>query len=339
MRRPDSKLRTWVEDILGSKGIRIEQLRGDASGRSFWRIFSGDASFILMDSGKVALWPWLDIHDLMSSVGFPLPEIIECSRQYGWVIQEDLGSTRILDLCKKDYIGRIKEAIELMLRMQRELDLAKCENSIAGKRKFTPAFFMAELEQTLENLFFRLLNVPHEELLVIQAQMRTLVNAMKGPSVFTHRDFHSANLMVYNDRIYMVDWQDARFGPSEYDLASLLRDSYFDIGPHWEELAMKFVVSRGDSNIFQVVLSACQRNLKAAGTFAYLYRANDDPSYLNNLPRTFRYLEDYARLCPMLKDFVGEIYRILEEYSGEIDLWNFRESDIVEIRLKKSNGK
>ncbi len=334
MKKPDPKLKKWIKNTLGVRRIQMERLRGDASERVFWRVITGQDSYIVMDTGSVALWPWLDIHALLRSAGFRVPEIIECSKQYGWTIQEDLGSIRVLDLPKKEYTARIEEAIELMFRMQRELTPVRCENSIAGKRKFTPSFFMAELEQTLENLFFRLLNVPHDELLKIQAKMRELVNSMKGVSVFTHRDFHSANLMMHKEQIYMVDWQDARFGPPEYDMASLLRDSYFDIGPYWEELAMKFVVSRGDSNIFQVVLCAFQRNLKAVGTFAYMYRAKDDPSYLNHLPRTFRYLEDYARLCPMLKDFVGEIYRILEGYSGEIDLWNFRESDIVEIRQK-----
>ena len=47
--------------------------------------------------------------------------------------------------------------------------------------------------------------------------------------VFTHRDYHSRNLMVNQSRYVMIDFQDARMGAPQYDLASLLRDSYYQL--------------------------------------------------------------------------------------------------------------
>ena len=46
------------------------------------------------------------------------------------------------------------------------------------------------------------------------------------PRIFTHRDYHARNLILQRDRLVMIDFQDARMGPAQYDLASLLRDSY-----------------------------------------------------------------------------------------------------------------
>ena len=49
------------------------------------------------------------------------------------------------------------------------------------------------------------------------------------PRVLCHRDYHSRNLMLHDDRLYIIDFQDARMGPDTYDLVSLLRDSYVDL--------------------------------------------------------------------------------------------------------------
>jgi aminoglycoside/choline kinase family phosphotransferase len=35
--------------------------------------------------------------------------------------------------------------------------------------------------------------------------------------------------MLHHDRLYIIDFQDARMGPDTYDLVSLLRDSYVDL--------------------------------------------------------------------------------------------------------------
>jgi hypothetical protein len=320
------EMERWVEEKVGAADPR--QLFGDASGRRFYRVSDGRESYVVMDSGKIPLWPWLDIHSLLEGAGLPVPEVLESLPQRGWVIQEDLGDTRMLDLDRDALMKHMDLALDLLAEMQAGLPHRECSASVAGRRYFTPTFFMAELEHTLEHLFFRLLRVPMEELETLQLQMRELCGMLEGgPRSFSHRDFHSANLMVTLRGLVMVDWQDARFGPPEYDLVSLLRDSYVDIGPVWREKASRYIQSRGDSNMFRVATAACQRSLKAAGTFAYQFRAFGESRYLSNLPRTLRYLAEYADICPRLDELVGNIYRIADSFIGEIDLRGFRSSD------------
>jgi len=321
-----AEMQRWVEDTVGAKDP--EQLFGDASGRRFYRVRAGADSYVAMDSGKEPLWPWLDIHSLLDRAGLPVPEVVESLPQRGWVIQEDLGDTRMLDLDRDALTKHMDMAVDILERMQAALPHGECSASVAGRRYFTPTFFMAELEHTLEHLFFRLLRVPMEELETLQLQMRELCGMLEGgPRAFSHRDYHSANLMVTLRGLVMVDWQDARFGPPEYDLVSLLRDSYVNVGPSWRERAVRFVQARGDSNMFRVAAAACQRSLKAAGTFAYQYRARGREQYLENLPRTLRYLGEYAEICPRLAKLVENVYRIADTFTGEIDLRDFRDSD------------
>ena len=44
--------------------------------------------------------------------------------------------------------------------------------------------------------------------------------------VSVHRDFDAMNLMLHDQTLYMIDFQDAVAGPLSYDVISLLRGRY-----------------------------------------------------------------------------------------------------------------
>lgn len=326
----------WVRNGFG-KLEDITPIAGDASEREFYRISSGGVTYVVMDSSRIPLWPWLDIHNLLRGMDFPVPEVILSDESRGYVIQEDLGDRRLCDVeDTEEYTGYLQESLALLKKFQRDVTPAKSSGSIAGRRYFTTSFFMAELEHTLEHLFFRLLRVPVDELMEAQRLMRVFCEKAMGStaSVFTHRDFHSANLMIKNGKVYMIDWQDARQGPPCYDLASILRDSYRESGEQWRNMAQAFILGVNGANLFEFVFSALQRNLKALGTFAYQYRVNGNDAYLKYIPQTLRYMEDYPAICPAVREGVDNILGIIDSYTGEIDLRNFRDSDSpVKINL------
>ncbi|MCB0357057.1 MAG: phosphotransferase, partial [Bdellovibrionales bacterium] len=51
----------------------------------------------------------------------------------------------------------------------------------------------------------------------------------KEPKRISHRDYHSRNLMIKLGNMRVIDFQDARMGPVQYDLVSLLHDSYVQL--------------------------------------------------------------------------------------------------------------
>ena len=139
------------------------------------------------------------------------------------------------------------------------------------------------------------------------------------PRVLCHRDYHSRNLMLHSDTLYIIDFQDARMGPDTYDLASLLRDSYVDLPEQTvSELIAYFLALKGTTD--QEVafrerfdLMALQRNLKALGTFGYQTTARRNPVYIQYIPRTLRYVRDnlgrqprFSRLRDVLAAHVEE---------------------------------
>jgi aminoglycoside/choline kinase family phosphotransferase len=152
-----------------------------------------------------------------------------------------------------------------------------------------------------------------------QAFAELIAELTAEPRVLCHRDYHSRNLMLHHDRLYIIDFQDARMGPDTYDLVSLLRDSYVDLPEHTvEELIAYFLALKGQEGTesefrkrFDTM--ALQRNLKALGTFGYQTTARRNPVYIQYIPRTLRYVRDnlehmsrFARLRELLAAHVEE---------------------------------
>src|SRR5947207_4511449 len=65
------------------------------------------------------------------------------------------------------------------------------------------------------------------------------------PPCLNHRDYHSWNLMVHNDVVAVIDFQDALLAPPQYDLASLLNDRVTDsiIRPDLEAQLLRYYLA------------------------------------------------------------------------------------------------
>ena len=147
-----------------------------------------------------------------------------------------------------------------------------------------------------------------------------------------HRDYHSRNLMLHEERLYIIDFQDARMGPDTYDLASLLRDSYVDLPEQTvSELIAYFLALKGttdpSSETFRerFDLMALQRNLKALGTFGYQTTARRNPVYIQYIPRTLRYVRDNLERHPRFARLREVLAAHVEEFAGQRSSRNSRQ--------------
>ncbi|MFQ5743276.1 MAG: aminoglycoside phosphotransferase family protein [Acidobacteriota bacterium] len=130
------------------------------------------------------------------------------------------------------------------------------------------------------------------------------------PTAICHRDFHARNLMVADDSVLVLDYQDAMIGPQLYDLASLLWDNYCEVPQDCQQQALRHYWARVDpvglvaSEVADVpsvptglpaaarqafCLVALQRHLKALGTFAYQIIKYHRHSYARSTGPTWRH--------------------------------------------------
>ncbi len=126
--------------------------------------------------------------------------------------------------------------------------------------------------------------------------------------------------MVHNEGLVLLDFQDARLGPAQYDLVSLLRDSYYRLPEErvWEMVDLFIELKNRQSQepidradfirIFD--LMSLQRNLKAVGTFAFQQHAMHNDRYRPYIEPTLTTIrETFARRpeCLDLQQQLGEV--------------------------------
>lgn len=328
-----------VKNILGSNTsvVSLLKLPGDASDREFYRLNLSNnsdrpSSLVLMkvyepEAGKI----FLNVQDYLYRCHIPVPKVYGYNPEEGFFFIEDLGD-RILESEVKSAASSVsikyyRQAIDCLLNMQLKTALNKDPKCIAFTLAFDVDKFMFEFDFFIQNVILKHKGKkirPKDEAELRKQFLSIATRLSQEPRCFTHRDYHSRNLLISQGKIRMVDFQDARMGLCQYDLASLLRDSYVvldsnlrdDLIDYYldgkEELEGKPV----DRNSFREIFdyTCLQRNLKAAGSFAYLTYDKNKPNFLQYLPDTFAYVKENLLKYPGL----ATLHQILSKYVEEI---------------------
>lgn len=315
----------------GHAGSRVVPLTGDASDRRYVRVIAGDgARSVLAVYGAAftyATLPFVNVSELLARMPVPVPAILSHADDLGILELEDLG-----DLTLQAHVGT--NAVEAHASLYREavgfLDVIQRRGKELADARYVPYGIAFDVEKlTWEMDFFvkhfleayRGAVLAPERRAALREELGVIVAELAAePRVLCHRDYHSRNLMLAGDRLCIIDFQDARMGPDTYDLVSLLRDSYVDIGAaDTDALIDYFLALQGRTTERAAFrrrfdLMAVQRNLKALGTFGFQATTRRNPVYLQYIPRTLRYASEtlraharFARLHEILADVLPEL--------------------------------
>ncbi|MXX11714.1 MAG: phosphotransferase [Nitrospira sp. SB0667_bin_9] len=331
--------------------VRSVPLCGDASNRRYYRLELNHApvpSLILMQladpegfkvSEEAVSTAAADIHELpflnilrpLARLGIPVPVLHFYDETAGLLYLEDFGDLTLFHACLRDGQSAVRKyypvAVDTLVRIHLQLTApgAGADDCQAFSRSFDARLLMWEFEHFLEyGIWARHDKKPMcaDDEKAIRSGFSAIAEWMAiQPQVFTHRDYHSRNLMVHGDRLGVIDFQDALLGPATYDLASLLRDSYVALDEKFvDEMLARYVTGMRaglepdgqerllltDRAAFRRLFdfTSIQRNLKAAGRFVYIDRVKGNPKFLADIPRTLGYvrrnLEKYPELHPLL---------------------------------------
>jgi aminoglycoside/choline kinase family phosphotransferase len=215
------------------------------------------------------------------------------------VLQHDVGDRTLFDVLhenRAEGIRLYRSAIDLLAEFQGASDRGL-------NAPFTADFFFNELKMAREFYVEQLMGGDGGAL---EPLMKLICdNVAHHPYVLCHRDFHGQNLHVYDDMLYLIDYQDLRMGPDTYDLASLLRDRGVAriIGDEAElELLGHYAAvtsAAGDvrRRYFETLL---QRSIKILGTFSAQPILRGRMHYLEFIPAT---LESIRRCIEELPEY------------------------------------
>ncbi len=290
-----NKSRNKVRSSELGDWINIIKLTGDASTRKYYRIFTSEESFVVcLDSplkDGEREYSFLTVQKYFEQNGIRVPKIHDKDSRKGYILEEDLG-----DLTLLRHLASVESTEKELDYYKKSVDQLLKLHSIPNidKDLFNLAFDYKKLKDEMDftfkyfiNMFLVQKNIAPE---IIQGFNEICQSIAKEKMVITHRDYHSRNIMIKNDELIVIDFQDARMGVPQYDLASLLEDCYYQISDYNKEQLRKYYWDNMDKDLInqkdyaefnQIYIDvAIQRVFKAIGSFSYIYHTRNDHRYL-----------------------------------------------------------
>lgn len=332
----DSFVKNNLEIIMKKTGIidpenySTQALAGDGSDRTWMRIKDNNNSIICVyhkldpPNGDKEAKSFINLGRHLNEKKLPVPKIYSSDYFSGIAAVEDLGDLRLQDfLGDKNEIEK-KEICQKIISLLFDFSI----NGIKGfkdEMAWQTSSYNEELsmwectyfkEEFLEN--YSGFKVETDK---IKKEFKFISeNAVK--SSFTglmHRDFQSRNIMVKNNEFYFIDYQGARKGPLEYDLASFILDPYMGLSPDLRDDLVDFSkkaasANNFDEDIFNKALYFCSlsRNMQILGAFSFL-----------SMKKKKKYFETYIPAA------VNSLLNLIKKYDyKEIEYINYLISKI-----------
>jgi aminoglycoside/choline kinase family phosphotransferase len=318
------------ESGMAGRKSAVIPLTGDASTRRYFRVIPSDGPSVVLalHEGRidVATLPFMNVAQLLQRMPLPVPAVVGYSDELGILALQDLG-----DVTLQAHLGAgtltehaslYRQAVAFIDVLQRRGRDLESPDHAPYRMTFDVEKLTWELDYFVRHFLegYRGAVLSAAERAALTAEWAGITEELAAePRVLCHRDYHSRNLMVYEGRLYIIDFQDARLGPDTYDLVSLLRDSYVDISDReLDELIAYFAALRGVADAAEFRrrfdLMAVQRNLKALGTFGYQTITRRNPVYIQYIPRTLQYARTnlkkharFGRLRELLAPHIEEL--------------------------------
>ncbi len=306
----------WAARVLGD-AQDWRPAAADASFRRYFRAVYGppDAprGVIAMDAPpeRENNAAFVHVAGLMRAAGLHVPRIIARDMARGFLLLDDLGTQTYLDVLDADNANALfTAAIDALVAWQ-----------AASRPGVLPDYDRATLHAELE-LFRDWYLARHlrytpgaaEHADIDAAFDYLLDSACAQGQVYVHRDYMPRNLMISEPLPGVLDFQDARFGPVTYDVASLFKDASISWPEprvqgwqhqYWTAARAADLPVAQDPTVFarDAALMGAQRHLKVLGIFARIAHRDGKPRYLTDTPRFVDYLRpvvrEHAALAPL----------------------------------------
>ncbi|MCF6198370.1 MAG: tRNA (adenosine(37)-N6)-threonylcarbamoyltransferase complex ATPase subunit type 1 TsaE [Hyphomicrobiaceae bacterium] len=321
-------------------------LQGDASSRTYTRLSKTNDKALLMDAPRQPdgppirdgrpysalahlaedVRPFVAISKALQKEGFSTPNIIASDLDKGLLLLEDFGDNQFGDLINRG--APMAPFYQAATRLLADLASKTPPDSlpVAHGEDYRLPFYnleasSIELELLLDWFWpaARHEQAPDDlRAAYLKLWQEALMPVFQHSNNWVLRDFHSPNLIWLeerqgNQKVGLIDFQDAQRGHAAYDLVSLLQDARRDVPVELEQLCLELYVSLVakqnpdfDETAFRAAYATlgAQRNTKILGIFIRLAKRDNKPAYLAHIPRVANYLTRNLQ-HPALADLQG----------------------------------
>ena len=278
----------------------LKKLKGDASHREFFRKKFNDGNSIIILAKKDKFKNLL-VYDAISKIlnknKILAPKLYNENYKNNYIEVEDFGSETLFNILKKNKNKNFlyfKNIIKLLIRVQsiKDKKIRNFKNEYYQIPKYKNEILIQEANLFCE--WYVKKNLSKNKRLNFNKKfkkiIKTLASCLKMKNnTFVHRDFHVSNLMLVNNKIGVIDSQDASIGNKAYDLASLVDDVRLKTSKSQKKKIFDFYINsqkkidkKKIKNDFEIL--SILRNLKIIGIFTRLAIRDKKKDYLKLIP-------------------------------------------------------
>ena len=304
--------------IFDTDFLQSTKLKGDGSDRQWFRYECQEKTLIMVNHGisrlsvpgividndsnqqNTEVESFVAIGNHLKKTGVPVPRIICHDFFSGIVFVEDLGNIHF-----QDYIFQLKDHRLIQSAYEEVIDIM-IHMSTAGALDFDSRFtcqterYDSKMILSLEcQYFMRAFVQDYLGMSISFSDLKQEMLSLADEAMchfqwgLMHRDLQSRNIMVRNHKFYLIDFQGARWGPIQYDLASLLIDPYVALPTPLQDRLIQYCLEKLkqtipiiEDQIFYDTYQYCRlfRNLQMLGAFAFLSQKKGKKSFEQYIP-------------------------------------------------------
>ena len=266
MRADQKEITNWLSKTIGNNSFNIEELRQEASDRKYYRIKADNVSYVLTDNFDKTDQSanFLYASKILKNSSVNVPEVLAFSEDLRFVLLQDLGDES-LDINDEYNDEKILEmALEQLSKIYfSDQDVLK---SVTKESLFlqTNSFMDFCREKKCSNDEIKSLENLRNEL------VHNLLNQQFIPS---HNDFERRNLMMFKEKLFVIDFQDLNMGPIGIDLASIMYEHSYEYPKALiDNLLEKHLKDNGlnasSAELKDMIMHAlAHRSMRVVGTF------------------------------------------------------------------------
>ena len=286
-----------------SKFQNLKSIKGDASFRKFFRKNNDNKNSIVVFAKKEKfknLLVYDAINKIFNKNKILAPNLYEENYKKGYIEIQDFGDETIFKILlkkKNNKLKYFKKIVKILIQIQsiKNRDIKDFKKKKYIIPKYDKLILLKEAQLFCDWYIKKKLQKKNRDKFNKKFKRITkkLISNLKlNNNVFVHRDFHVSNLMLVNNRIGVIDGQDALIGNKAYDLASLVDDVRLRTPAILKNKIYKFYINKQNNlnrakfkNDFDIL--SVLRNLKIIGIFTRLAVRDGKKRYLKLIPRAW----------------------------------------------------
>lgn len=295
--------------------MSIDALPQSGSDRQYFRIQTTTCSLIgTFNLNVQENETFLYFTQHFASKGLPVPTVICHNESFTAYIQSDLGDTSLLNVLEKEgYSDNVKQLFNnslatiasLQIKGDTGLNYTKCLTA----REFGKQAILSDLLY-FKYYFLDTLKTPYDK----QAMMddfSLLAGYLSKTEYkfFMFRDFQSRNIMIKDNKPWLIDYQGGMKGAPQYDAASMIWQARANLPEDWKRELLeyymdelqKLIPGKIDRKIFtdQYYGYVLIRLLQVLGAYGFRGLFERKAQFLTSIPQALRNLKWFINNRPM----------------------------------------